>query len=163
MLNWYAIYVRSRHEFASNCELLKKGIKTYLPTIKRLSQWRDRKKLVEFPLFPGYLFVHICVSDYLNVLRTRGVVSLLSSEAGSPITVPEEEINSLKLLLDSGCGINIYPQFKEGTSVFIRKGALRGAAGVVVRKEGQFIFVVNIHILGRSVGVKIYAEDLEAA
>jgi transcriptional antiterminator NusG len=163
MLNWYAIYVRSRHEFASDYELRKKGITTYLPSIKRISQWKDRKKLVEYPLFPGYLFVLIGRCDSLKVLKTRGVVSLVSSEAGSPAVVPEEEITSLQALLASGEEINIYPEFKEGSLVFVKKGALKGANGVIVKKEGQFIFLVNIHILGRSVGVKIYADDLEAA
>lgn len=163
MLNWYAIYVRSRHEFVADSELRRKGIKTYLPSVKRLSQWRDRKKLIEFPLFPGYLFVQMGNSDYLAVLRAKGVVSLICSRAGIPIPVPDEEIDSLKLLIESGTEIDLYPQFDEGTRVLIRRGALRGASGVVVSREGQFIFAVNIHILGRSVGVKIYADDLEAA
>lgn len=163
MFNWYAIYVRSRHEFVSHRELLKKGIASYLPTIKKLRRWKDRQKSLEFPLFPGYLFVHIPPrpDEYLNVLKTRGVVNMLHSEPGSPATLLEEEIATLKLMLESGAELSIYPQLKEGTKVSIKKGPLKGATGLVSKQEGQYMFVVNIHILGRSVAVRTYADDLE--
>ena len=55
--NWHAIYVASRQEKKVLEALLNKKIEAYLPLIKTLRQWSDRKKLVEFPLMPGYVFV----------------------------------------------------------------------------------------------------------
>lgn len=57
--NWYAVYVKSRYEFVVSEELQRKGIETFLPSITKLNRWKDRKKLVEVPLFPSYLFVSI--------------------------------------------------------------------------------------------------------
>jgi transcription antitermination factor NusG len=164
-MSWFALYVKARHEFVTNSELIKKGIETFLPSIKKWRQWKDRKKLIEFPLFPGYLFVciHPNPEEFIKVLRTKGTVTFVSSEPGYPIPVSPEEINSLKLLIDSGKELDIYPHLKEGILIRVVKGPLKGAEGVLTKKEDQHIFLVNIHILGRSVGVKIYADDIEAA
>ena len=164
-INWYAIYTKPRHEFVVHGELQKKGIESFLPSFKRLQQWKDRKKFVEFPLFPGYLFVHVQhdSSAFLNVLKTRGVVTFISSTPGNPSTVAVEEIQSLKLLLESGEELDVYPNLKEGELIRVKRGPLKGAEGILTRKDEQYLFLVNIHLLGRSVGVKIYADELEAA
>lgn len=85
--NWYALSVKSRHEFVARDELVKKGIETFLPSVMKLRQWRDRKKHVEFPVFPGYLFVSLthCAQDFMQVAKTRGTVGLVS-RARSPDT-----------------------------------------------------------------------------
>ena len=164
-INWYAIYTKPRHEFVVHGELQKKGIESLLPAYKRLQQWKDRKKLVEFPLFPGYLFVQIQHESaaFLNVLKTRGVVTFISATPGNPSTVAHEEIQSLKVLLDSGEELDVYPHLKEGESIRVKSGPLRGAEGILTMKENQYQFLVNVHLLGRSVGVKVYADQLEAA
>jgi len=51
---WYAVHVRSRHEFKVVERLSMKDIETFLPAVERVSRWKDRKKTVAFPLFPGY-------------------------------------------------------------------------------------------------------------
>jgi transcription elongation factor/antiterminator RfaH len=163
MMNWYAAYIKSRHEFVAENELSKKEIETFLPAVKKLRTWKDRRKWIDFPLFPGYLFVRIRPDheSLLHVLRTRGIVALISSEAGNPIPVPDEEITSLKLMLSSGREIDIYPHLKEGSQVRIKRGPLAGAEGTLKIKDDQYTFIVNVNLLGRSIGVKVYAEDLE--
>jgi transcriptional antiterminator NusG len=163
--NWYALSVRSRHEFVVSGELQRKGIETFLPSVTKLSQWKDRKKRVEFPLFPGYLFVHLLpdAEEFLRIVRTRGSVMFVSLDPGHPTPVPPEEISALKIILGSGENVDIYPRLKEGTPVRVKRGIFQGAEGVLARKEDQDVFLVSIELLGRSVGVKIYADDVEAA
>lgn len=164
MNNWYALSVRARHEFVTREELVKKGIETFLPVVTKLSRWKDRKKRIEFPLFPGYLFVRVPSRPdaFLPVLKTRGASYLLSLEPGRPTPVPPEEIDSLRLLIESGEELDIYPQFKEGDRVRVKRGLLTGAQGTLAVKNDQHMFLVNIELLGRSIGVNIYADDLEA-
>jgi transcription antitermination factor NusG len=78
-LQWYAVHVRSRHEFQVHDRLLQKGIETFLPTVEKLRKWKDRKKLISFPLFPGYIFVHTTkeAHNLLGVLKVQGVVRML--------------------------------------------------------------------------------------
>ena len=162
--DWFVLFVRSKHEFVVEKELSKKNIETFFPTVQKISQWTDRKKLINVPLFPGYLFVHInpCPDQVLRVLKTAGSVKLISSEMGSPIPVPIEEINSLKILLESDGDFDIYPYLKEGSRIRIKKGPLKGVEGILRIKGDQYMCLINIEILGRSVGVNIYIDDLEA-
>ncbi|HET6513662.1 MAG TPA: UpxY family transcription antiterminator [Thermodesulfovibrionales bacterium] len=164
-MNWYALYVKSNHEFLVHDELTKKQIETFLPTVRKLRQWKDRRKWIDFPIFPGYLFVrlHPSPENFVGVLKTRGAMNLLSAEPGYPTPVANEEIDSLKLMVGSGQLLDIYPHLKEGTRVRVRSGPLQGSEGVLQRKEDQCTFVVNIELLGRSIGVKIYADDIEEA
>jgi len=161
---WYALRVRSRHEFVTYNELSRKGIEAYLPTVKKWSQWKDRKKLVEFPLFSGYLFAHININsqEYFNTLKTKGAVNILSLKGGRPAPVPPDEIHSLRILVESGEELDIYPHFKEGTKVIVTKGLLKGATGILTRKETHCVFSVDVILLGKSVGVKVLADDVES-
>ncbi len=163
--NWYALYVKSRHEFTVSEELQRKGVETFLPSVTKLSQWKDRKKRVEFPLFPGYLFVSIAPEPekFLNVIRTRGTVTFVSLEPGCPTPVAPEEISALKIILAGGEEVDIYPRLKQGSRVRMKNGVFRGAEGILEKKEDRHMLVVGIKLLGRSVGVKVYAEDVEAA
>ncbi|MEW6001497.1 MAG: UpxY family transcription antiterminator [Nitrospirota bacterium] len=164
-MDWFALYVKSRHEFSTDGELRKKGIETFLPSVKKLRQWKDRRKLIDFPLFPGYLFVHILPNpeEVINVLKTRGAVNFVTAKPGHPTAVPTEEIDSLRLLIDSGKDLDVYPHLKEGTWVRVKRGPIKGAEGILYKKEDRYTFLVNINLLGRSVGVKIFADDVENA
>ncbi len=165
MPNWYAVYVKSRHEFVAFNELRLKRIEAFLPLIKRISQWKDRRKLIEYPLFPGYVFVQVpsYPGAFLEVLKTRGVVAFIALEPGKPTPAAPEEIASLRLLIESGNDIDIYPHLKEGTRVRVKNGPLKYAEGVLTKRENDYLFVVNIELLGRSVAVKICVHDIESA
>ncbi len=161
--HWYALWVKSRSEFVTAQELSRKGIDNYVPASSKVRQWADRRKKIDFPLFPGYVFVHILpkADAFLNVVKTRGSVCLVCLEPGRPTSVPPQEIESLKVLLQSGNQFDVFPAFKEGTTVRVKRGPLSGAVGIFAKRKDQDMFLVNIEILGRSVGLKIYAEDVE--
>jgi transcription antitermination factor NusG len=160
---WYALYVRSKHEFIVHEGLLRKNIETFLPAVPVQKHWKDRRKIINFPLFPGYLFVHINhdPEKLVNVLKTTGAVRILSSENGNPIPVPTEEIYSLRTMIENGQDIDVYPRLIEGARIRIKTGPLRGIEGVLQMKGPEYMCIVNVEILGRSVGIRIYADDLE--
>jgi transcription antitermination factor NusG len=162
--NWYAVYVKSRHEFYSANELEKKGVALFLPSVKRISRWKDRIKAIRVPLFPGYVFVKLNPGPgvFLNVLKTPGIVAFVSLEPGTPAPVAADEINSLQLMLDSGRAVDLYPGLKDGCKVRIKSGPLVNAEGVLNRKINELVFTVNVALLGRSVAVNIAPEELEA-
>jgi transcription termination/antitermination protein NusG len=163
-LEWFALYVKSRHEFVTDGELVRKGFQTFLPSIARQQHWKDRKKHVLFPLFPGYLFVSASPENdsFAAVLKTRGAVRLISSGTGRPTPVPDAEIDSLRLMIQSGKDFDIYPNLKEGMPVRVTKGPLRGAEGLLSSKENQSFFLVNVNLLGRSAAVRVQADCVES-
>ncbi len=162
-LFWYAVYVKSRHEFRVQEYLSGAHIETFLPTVVRVSRWKDRKKLVTFPLFPGYLFVHICTGKdaLLSVLKTQGVVKFLSNRPGHPDPIPNKQIASLKNLVAVGKDIEPYPYLKEGRRVRIKWGPLIGIEGILTEKRGQHMLVLSIDILQQGASVRIDAADVE--
>jgi len=164
-LPWYVVYVKSRHEFIAYDDLQRRGIVAFLPLVMKCSQWKDRKKRVEFPLFPGYVFVQLPPQGgtQLTVLQARGVVAFIAFGRGAPAPVEPEEIKSLRLMIESGKEIDLYPDMKTGTRVRIKNGPLQNAEGIVCKREHEYTFHVNIELLGRSVAVAISAQDLEAA
>lgn len=164
-LNWYCIYVKSKHEFKVLDRLTKAGVETFLPAVERLRRWKDRKKLVKFPLFPGYLFVCIEKSYelMLRVLKTPGVVTFIKNHYGEPEPVPEEEIIPLRKAIENGKEIDPYPYLKEGQQIKIKSGPLAGATGILKKKEKQHYLILSIHMLQRSISVKIDASEVELA
>lgn len=161
--HWYALYVKARHEFKVFDRLTKAGIETFLPFLERLSKWKDRKKLIQCPLFPGYIFVRIrrTQPDIETVLKTQGVVRFIGFEPRNPETIPDEQIYSLRRLIENCKQIDPYPYIKEGQKVRIKKGPLSGAEGILIKKQEGHLFVVSIDILSRSVSVRIDASDVE--
>ena len=94
--------------------LKKSSIETFLPAVERLSRWKDRKKLINFPLFPGYIFVHMnkIYEAMLTVLKTQGVVRFLGIVPSEPEPVSEDQIISLKKLVESKESLDPYPYLR---------------------------------------------------
>lgn len=160
--SWYAVYVRSRHEFKVRENLEAKRIETFLPTVERLRQWKDRKKRVLFPLFSGYLFVRLLdvEQSFLLVVKTPGVVKILG--VGSRfIPVPEEQIRYLHALMASKLPLDEHPYLKEGQRVAISRGPLRGVKGMLIRKEKERRLVVSIDLIQKGVSVEVNVDDVE--
>ena len=160
---WFALYVKQRHEFLVQSDLTSSGREVYLPAVNKVSQWKDRKKRLDCPLFPGYLFSRVVPDseNFLGLMKTRGVLKILCTVPGHPTPVPDAEISALKTLLASGKELDIHPELRDGTLVRIKKGALAGVEGVVSKKGGQFLLHVNITMLGRCVMVRMFAAEVE--
>ena len=162
-VHWYAVHVKSRHEFRVYEKLAGAGINTFLPSMKRLSKWKDRNKLLEFPLFPGYLFVQTDNSHYarITILKTKSVVRILGTVKDEPEAVPEEQIQSLMKIIDAGVPLDPYPYLKEGQRIRIKKGPLAGIEGLLVEKAGQHKLVLSVDILSQSTSITIQASEVE--
>jgi transcription antitermination factor NusG len=78
---WYAIWTRSRHEQVVRDQIEKKGFEAFLPTVARWSRWKDRKKKIDWPLFPGYCFARFNPDERLPILTCSGVVSIVSFDS----------------------------------------------------------------------------------
>jgi len=163
-LHWYVLHVRSRHEYRVRDQLIGAGIEEFLPLVERLRRWKDRKKLVLFPLFPGYLFVHIAENNdtFVEILKMYGVARFLGVIPTRPLPVPDGQIDALQKLLEIKATLDPYPYLQEGQRVNIVRGPLAGASGYLVEKRDRHLFVVAVDILRQGVSVKIDASDVEA-
>ena len=158
---WYAIWTRSRHEQVVREQLERKGLEAFLPTITRWSRWKDRKKQVEWPLFPGYCFVRFNPAERLPVLQCTGVVSIVSFD-GDIVAIPEHEIEGIRTLLASELQFDPCPMIREGTMVQVTHGPLQGIVGRLVRKGAHARLILSVDLIGQAVSVEVDASDVKA-
>ena len=160
--HWYAIWTRSRHEAVVRDQLRERKIEAFLPTIPRWSRWKDRKKKIEWPLFPGYCFARFDPNDSLQILKCNGVVSIVSFE-GRPAPIEERELDSIRLLVGSELQFDPCPLLKEGTMVEVVGGPLRGVVGRLLRKDGaRARLVLSVDLIGQAVSVEVDAADVRS-
>ncbi|MEW6544256.1 MAG: UpxY family transcription antiterminator [Nitrospirota bacterium] len=159
---WYALRTKSRHEKQVRDRLAGQGIRPLLPTLIRLSQWRDRKKRIEVPLFSGYCFAQFSWRDRLRVLMAPGVVSIVGS-GNRPEPIPNEEIDALMSLMASTLPYDAHPYLREGMAVQVVRGPLEGVRGILLRKEKRCRLVISVHLIRQAAAVEIDAVDVVPA
>jgi len=158
---WCAVYTRARHEKRTWQRLQERGVESFLPLLKVLSRWKDRKKMVQKPLFPGYLFVRITENQILQVLIIKGVVRILGPDLKQPSVVPRSEIQAIRTLTENGSKVDPYPYLKVGRLVRVKYGPLKGLEGLLVRRRKRHRLVVSVGVLRRAVATEISAADVE--
>jgi transcription antitermination factor NusG len=152
---WYAIRVQSKFESVASEVLLGKGYETFLPLYKSVRRWSDRKKTLQMPLFPGYLFCRFNPTDrMLPIITTPGVMGVVSA-GRTPLSVEEQEIEGLQLMLSSGMDPEPWPYLNCGAKVLIERGPLAGLEGFVVQNLNRWRVVVSVELLQRSVAAEI--------
>ena len=83
-------------------QLERKRIEVFLPTVKRWSRWKDRKKQIDWPLFPGYCFARFDPRGSLDVLKCEGVAKVICFD-GKPAPIPHVEIEAIQRLVEPSC------------------------------------------------------------
>jgi len=158
---WYALYTKSRNEKKVYQLLTEKEINTYLPLIKTLKQWSDRKKWVEEPLFRSYIFVKITEKERLNAIRTDGVVRMITFQ-GRPVAVPDKQIEAVKAYINEGDDrIEKDIHFERGDQVEVTHGTLQGLRGTLVETKGKKRVMVEIEGIGEKIILNIPKSSLK--
>ena len=158
---WFAVWTRSRHEQVVREQLEQKNIIAFLPTITRWSRWKDRKKKIDWPLFPGYCFAQFDPENALPILKCTGVVNIVSVE-GKPAAIPEYELDSIRLLVGSELQFDPCPLIHEGMMVEVIHGPLSGVVGRLVRKNApKATLVLSVDLIGQAVSVEVDAADVK--
>ena len=159
--SWYAVYIKSRAEKKAESELQSKEIECFLPLQRKLRQWSDRKKWVEMPLIPGYLFVKICSREHNKVIESNYIVSYVRFD-GKAATIPDNQIEYLKLMLkQANAEIEITREnFEPGQLIEVIAGPLIGLQGKLVSINGKNKIAIELLQLGYSALVEISPNDI---
>ena len=93
---WFAVYTTPRHEKAVARQFEARQIEAFLPLYRLVHRWKNGCRVnVDHPLFPNYIFVSLERHDYVRVLQTPGVLSLVGA-GREPSPLPTSEIESLR-------------------------------------------------------------------
>jgi transcription antitermination factor NusG len=159
-LPWYALQTKARHEKAVSSYLRLQGVEEFLPLYKSRREWSDRVRVVELPLFGGYIFCRLDPKSLVSVLNTPGVIHVLGYGT-EPAPVPEGEIAAIRRLLESDLPALPCPYLKAGVTVRIRSGAMKGLEGRLERIKNHCRLVLSINLLQRSVALEVDPESVE--
>ena len=158
---WYALYTRSRFEKKLMSELVDRSIEVFLPMREILSRWKDRKKKVWLPLFPGYLFVRQedTPANRYRILNIPGAVRFVGFN-GQTVPIPQEQIEGVRKFLEAKLSVDPYPYMTIGRRVEVIAGPLKGIQGKLVQKKGRFRFIIQVDLIRQAVAVEIDASDV---
>ncbi|MCU0457076.1 MAG: UpxY family transcription antiterminator [Bacteroidales bacterium] len=152
---WYAVYTNPRAEKQVHTRLEELEVEAFLPLQKTIRQWSDRKKIVVKPLLSSYVFVKVVPKEFPKVYKTPGVVKFVSFE-GQPVAIPQNQIDNLKLLVNSDADIEVTSEpMAKGDNVKVMSGSLTGLTGELISFGGKKKVVVRIDRLDQNIIVTI--------
>jgi transcription antitermination factor NusG len=157
---WYAAYTCARHEKYVAQQLVQRHIGSFLPLYSSVRRWKDRRKRIDLPLFPGYVFVQMTERNRLDILRLPGVVQLVCFQ-GKPAAIAPGEIEALRRGTTGSVVVQPHPYLKEGRKVRIVSGPMTGTEGIFLRRKHQTRLVISISLIQRSVAMEIGEADVE--
>lgn len=157
---WYAFFTRTKHEKKVNENIRMAGFESFLPLRKTLNKWKDRKKWVESPLFPSYVFTKIPYNQRYAVLQIPSVVNIVGF-CDQPCPVRPDEIEAIKALLASEATFEVMSGLTAGCRVRICSGPLEGLEAHVAQVRGSERVVINVSSIGKT--IIINAQDYKIA
>jgi transcription antitermination factor NusG len=161
---WFAVQTKPQHEKKVAAALEEKGVAAFLPLLSALHQWSDRRRRIDTPLFPGYVFVRVGSQQGTRVpiLQTMGVLRFVGSR-GIGVPIPDEQIESVRKVLKQGTTVIPYPYLTLGQKVRIRGGCFDGIEGYLAGANGDRSLVISVEGIQRSLAIRIAGYELEAA
>jgi transcription antitermination factor NusG len=156
---WYVIYTYPNSEKKIYHELIRRAISVFLPTRYIIRQWSDRKKSVEVPLFPNYLFVNVHPQQMWEVLMVSGVVRYITLN-GAPVVVKDGDIAYVRQLLLGTNVLNNTALGLQGHKVQVTRGPLSGLVGKVTDLKGKTRLFVELEAIQQAISIEIDASLL---
>ena len=160
--HWFAVWTKSRQEKIAAARIASLGVTSFLPLKSETRQWSDRKQTVHVPLFSGYLFVRVNLSDgnSLRVLQVPGVAGFVGNSHG-PLPIPEDQIEAVRTVVERRVECTVHPLLDEGDRVRVIRGPLAGMEGRLVRMNSAARLVISISMIHRSLAAHVGRDDVE--
>jgi transcription termination/antitermination protein NusG len=159
---WFALRVKPNYEKPVSTALRGKGFEEFLPLCRSRRQWSDRVKVMDRPLFPGYLFCRLNLEDRMPLLTTPGFLYIVGV-GKNPHPVEESEVAAIQSMLQSGLPVSPWPSLVVGQKVELKNGPLRGLQGVLTKVANHHRLYVSVTLLKRSVSVEVAPDWVKPA
>jgi transcriptional antiterminator RfaH len=159
---WFVMQTKPRGEKIVAGQIEKKNIEVFLPLIEKLRIWTDRKKKIEVPLFPGYVFVHAEEEERIRAIEnTSGALRYLFYQ-NRPATVSLREIECIKISLKEPERIHIEErQIRKGDYVKITRGTFKGMSGFVNEFRGNYKLTINLIEMSSAFSIILNSTEVE--
>lgn len=158
---WYVLYTQTRCEKRILRRLNQQGIDGFLPLHKVVRQWSDRKKKIEVPLFPNYVFVHIPLKDLIVPLKVPGVIGFVRNGDRHPEVVREKQIEILKHLSSARpIGPIAEFNFNQGDKALVVDGPFKGLNGYLVRQSSANKLIIEVDVINQCLAIELLSTDV---
>lgn len=158
--DWYVLYTMPRSEKKVACEISSLGMESFLPTQRVIRQWSDRRKKLQMPLFPGYVFVKTSGFRTTSVLKIKQVVNLVSIER-KPVVVRDSEIALIKRVVSKAENVEHEEYLQVGDKVMVVEGEFTGVEGMIINKKGRTRLLLRVEGISRAFSMDISASQVE--
>lgn len=161
---WYILYTRPNSERKVSSQLGLDRILNFAPMVKTISQWRDRRKIIERPLFPSYVFIYLRNQhDYFKGLSAEGVWRYVKT--GKQLSkIPDSVMDSITISVAQGKGLEVSTEFfDKGESIIITSGPLTGLSGEVVDYVRKQKILIRLNLIQSNILVDLPAEHVAHA
>jgi transcriptional antiterminator RfaH len=149
-MRWYVLSTKSNHEKQAEQNIRRMGVECFLPQLQEQKIIRRKVRTVIAPLFPGYLFVRINLSEhYRAVSYARGVRKIVEF-GSSPVEVDTAAIDAIKSRMTDSkvCVLEKPKELRSGQLVQIKDGPLVGLEAVFMcEMPGRQRAMVLLHTL----------------
>jgi transcription antitermination factor NusG len=155
---WHVLWTHSHCEQMVCDQLGARGFHPFLPQIEVWSVRAGRRRLINAPMFPGYLFLNDALDKggHIEVRKARGLARILGDGWDRLALVPEAEIAAIRQVAGSRVPVFGHPYLREGRRVRIISGPLADVEGILVRvRPEKGLLVLSVHMLQRSVAVEV--------
>lgn len=147
--SWYAIYTAPRAEKKIKQRFDETNIENYLPLRTEIRIWSDRKKKITVPLISGYIFVRTSPENFLDILKTPGVVAFLKEKA-KPVNIPDNQMHRLRQMVEYAAEdieFSMLP-IEIGDTVRVKQGDLSGLIGELIAVRGKYKIAIRLPNFG---------------
>jgi transcriptional antiterminator RfaH len=143
-MNWYVVYTKPKWEKKTASKLIEIGINAYCPLISKVSQWSDRKKTIEVPLFNSYIFVQIDDVKRNAIFEVTGVVRYLFW-LGKPAIVRDSEIESIQKWISNPSLFNVViDKWQKGDKIILESGPFKEQSAIIREvKLNHYILILE--------------------
>lgn len=142
--------------------MVEAGFETYLPLQEQVRQWHDRKKKLQIPLFPNYIFVKVSIIKIYEVLKFPRVVRCIKFN-NKPSQVREDEIDLIRNVERNYTNIIVSNKLERGERVTIQGGPLDGVTGIIEESRNSRHVVININSISYSLKVSLTPHEVAYA
>jgi transcription antitermination factor NusG len=152
--NWYALRVKARSEKLVAVAARRKGYEEFVPMYCSPRRWSDRTRVLDIPLFPGYVLCRLASQTWLPLLTIPGALHFVRI-GKTPIPIDGSEMHALRRATQSGFTTEPWPFLDSGPTVRLQEGPLAGLEGRLVEIGQQCRMVLSVTLLKRSVAVEV--------
>ena len=156
---WLALTVKPQHELASANALQMRDIESYAPVFSERRRWSDRFKVINVPLFPGYVFARFGQRQRTAALQCAGIRSIVQF-GPEPAQIPDSDMASIRLLISATVYLEPWEGLIPGDKIRVETGPLTGVTGVFLSHKGRCSLAVSLDLLGRSVIATLPQESI---